>query len=420
MGRARRTSSSHETAALAVMERGVLAVMAKAPRAGQVKTRLSPPLSADEAAELAGAFLLDAVDQVRSVAGARPAIAYAPAARARSFTQSPRLRARGPARGRPRRAALPRVRGPPGRRRARGHRDRERRAHVADRGARGRPRSPRARRPRARAQRGRRLLPDGLREPCAALFADMAWSTEGVFEETMRRARALGLDVGLLPAWFDVDTPADLDRLEAALAAPASGAGPRDASSGSGGGRSRRDGGGGAPARGAGAHGALEALGAVPERAAVGHGARGLQPRRHRLGVLSARPRALARLSLGRGRHRRHLRQPPAPLLRARALERARSDPQGAALRPDRAEGNHGEDVKEYYFYLDSTPTHSYMKCLYKYPQAAFPYERAGRGEPAARPRTSPSSSCSTPASSTRTATSTSSSSTPRPAPRTS
>jgi hypothetical protein len=39
------------------------------------------------------------------------------------------------------------------------------------------------------------------------------------------------------------------------------------------------------------------------------------------------------------------------------------------------AEGNHGEDVKEYYFYLDSTPTHSYMKCLYKYPQRAYPYD---------------------------------------------
>jgi hypothetical protein len=38
------------------------------------------------------------------------------------------------------------------------------------------------------------------------------------------------------------------------------------------------------------------------------------------------------------------------------------------------AEGNHGEDVKEYYFYLDNTPTHSYMKYLYKYPQAAYPY----------------------------------------------
>jgi hypothetical protein len=53
------------------------------------------------------------------------------------------------------------------------------------------------------------------------------------------------------------------------------------------------------------------------------------------------------------------------------------------------SEGNHGEDVKEYYFYLDSTPTHSYMKYLYKYPQAAYPYDdliktnrERGRGGP--------------------------------------
>src|SRR5437763_14533605 len=39
-------------------------------------------------------------------------------------------------------------------------------------------------------------------------------------------------------------------------------------------------------------------------------------------------------------------------------------------------EGNHGEDVKELYYYLDSTPTHSYLKALYKYPQAAFPYQQ--------------------------------------------
>jgi hypothetical protein len=39
-------------------------------------------------------------------------------------------------------------------------------------------------------------------------------------------------------------------------------------------------------------------------------------------------------------------------------------------------QGNHGEDVKEYYWFLDSTPTHSYMKALYKYPQAAYPYEK--------------------------------------------
>ena len=52
-------------------------------------------------------------------------------------------------------------------------------------------------------------------------------------------------------------------------------------------------------------------------------------------------------------------------------------------------EGNHGEDVKECYFYLDNTPTHSYMKYLYKYPQAEFPYDllreengRRGKGDP--------------------------------------
>src|SRR5216110_2682358 len=51
-------------------------------------------------------------------------------------------------------------------------------------------------------------------------------------------------------------------------------------------------------------------------------------------------------------------------------------------------EGNHGEDVKEQYFYLDSTPTHSYMRALYKYPQREFPYawlveenRRRGKGD---------------------------------------
>ena len=42
-------------------------------------------------------------------------------------------------------------------------------------------------------------------------------------------------------------------------------------------------------------------------------------------------------------------------------------------------QGNHGEDVKELYYYLDGTPTHSYMRMLYKYPQAAFPYDELVR-----------------------------------------
>ena len=53
------------------------------------------------------------------------------------------------------------------------------------------------------------------------------------------------------------------------------------------------------------------------------------------------------------------------------------------------SEGNHGEDVKEYYFYLDSTPTHSYMKYLYKYPQNAYPYGDLDRNQPAPRPQRS-------------------------------
>jgi hypothetical protein len=48
--------------------------------------------------------------------------------------------------------------------------------------------------------------------------------------------------------------------------------------------------------------------------------------------------------------------------------------------------GNHGEDVKEMYYYLDSTPTHSYMKYLYKYPQRPYPYEELVR-ESASRGR---------------------------------
>ena len=192
--------------------------------------------------------------------------------------------------------------------------------------------------------------------------------------------------------------------------------------SGGPGGRPQADDGGRAAAQGGpGAQRALAALGAVPQRAPVGHGPRGLQPRRHRLGLLPPRPRPLARLSLGRGRPRRHLATTTQRLCFALALWNGR-DP----ILKERLfgltgnEGNHGEDVKEYYFYLDSTPTHSYMKCALQVPAGGVSLRAAGRGEPPARPDASPSSSCSTPASSTTTATSTSSSSTPRPTPTTS
>src|SRR6188768_2715688 len=48
-------------------------------------------------------------------------------------------------------------------------------------------------------------------------------------------------------------------------------------------------------------------------------------------------------------------------------------------------EGNHGEDVKELYYYLDATPTHSYLKYLYKYPQSAYPYEQLVTQRPSAQ-----------------------------------
>ena len=84
------------------------------------------------------------------------------------------------------------------------------------------------------------------------------------------------------------------------------------------------------------------------------------------------------------------LRRPADVLLRARAVERARPDPQGADVRARPApEGNHGEDAKEYWWYLDSTPTHSWMRWRYHYPQRPFPYDelvadngRRGRDEP--------------------------------------
>ena len=83
------------------------------------------------------------------------------------------------------------------------------------------------------------------------------------------------------------------------------------------------------------------------------------------------------------------------------------------------SEGNHGEDVKEYYFYLDSTPTHSYMKYLYKYPQAAFPYAQLVEENRRRRPARTWSMNSLTPGSSMKTVISMSLSNTPKEAWRT-
>jgi hypothetical protein len=67
------------------------------------------------------------------------------------------------------------------------------------------------------------------------------------------------------------------------------------------------------------------------------------------------------------------------------------------------SEGNHGEDVKEYYFYLDSTPTHSYMKYLYKYSRRPSSRTAASSRPTGSATSRCPSTNCSTPASSMRT-----------------
>ena len=120
---------------------------------------------------------------------------------------------------------------------------------------------------------------------------------------------------------------------------------------------------------------AVARVGTVPQRAPVGHRARGLQRRRRRLGLLPARPGAVARLSLGRGRDRGDQRRASAPVLRARLWNGVDPILKERMFGLTNSEGNHGEDAKDYWFYLDSTPTHSYLKSLYKYPQREFPYD---------------------------------------------
>ena len=128
----------------------------------------------------------------------------------------------------------------------------------------------------------------------------------------------------------------------------------------------------------------MAALGPLRQRAAVGHRPRGRQPRRRGLVALPhdhARSRAYRwgedgiagvcddeqilclALALWNGRD---------PILKERLFGLAGP------------EGNHGEDAKEYWFHLDSTPTHSYLSFLYKYPQGV-PVPRPRRDQPRAQ-----------------------------------
>ncbi len=200
----------------AVSGRQLIAIMAKAPRAGRVKTRLSPPLSRRTAAELARALLCDTVRQVKQVRRARGVIVYSPPTARRVFRRlAPTFLL---------------VAQPAG--------DLGRRLHVS---------FARLLRPGVRSavvigsdipsvptrflERALIALDDprtdvvlgptedggyyliGLKRACVDLFTGIAWGTARVFDQTLRRARARRLRVTILPRCWDIDTPEDLSRL---------------------------------------------------------------------------------------------------------------------------------------------------------------------------------------------------------------
>lgn len=194
-----------------------LAVMAKRPQAGEVKTRLCPPLTPEEAAGLAQCFLLDKLDQVRRVAYVERFLAFSPSD-AETFFRS---RAGGAF------SLLPQ----------RGTDLGERLADLSERLlTAGYPAvmivgtdSPTL--PDAVLHEAHGVLAQdradvvlgptddggyyliGLRQPRRDLFCGIAWSTDAVLRQTVAKAEAAGLRTHILPAWYDVDVASDLERL---------------------------------------------------------------------------------------------------------------------------------------------------------------------------------------------------------------
>src|SRR5262249_14291040 len=197
-----------------------VAIMAKAPWPGTVKTRLCPPLLATEAAALYRCFLLDKIATVGGLVDTRPVIAYTPDdARAEFDVLAPGfalVAQDGPDLGARLHATLAGLL-------AAGHAG----AIAVD--------SDTPTLPGGFLQQAVDCLsrpgPDvvlgptedggyyliGVRAPHRELFERMPWSTSDVLEITRRRAAAAGLRALCLPSWFDVDTPDDLERLRAML-----------------------------------------------------------------------------------------------------------------------------------------------------------------------------------------------------------
>ncbi|HZT42618.1 MAG TPA: TIGR04282 family arsenosugar biosynthesis glycosyltransferase [Chthonomonadaceae bacterium] len=200
----------------------VILVLAKQPVAGQVKTRLCPPLAVEQAAGLAEAFLHDTLANAARIDGAHVLLSHAPPEAAEWFAaQFPEM------------TCFPQTGGSLGERLvaafetawSRGYRrcvaigadspdlppDFLRAAFEALR-----PGPESADVVLGPAEDGGYTL-IGLRAAQPALFQDIPWSTGQVLDRTLAQADALGLRIHLLPEWYDVDTPADLERLRAHL-----------------------------------------------------------------------------------------------------------------------------------------------------------------------------------------------------------
>ena len=192
-----------------------LFVMAKDPRAGQVKTRLCPPLEPDVAARLYRCFLLDVLDLAAGVPGVDPVVAYSPRDAREEFSRITDGRF----------LLIPQDGADLGERLE--HTFRILFARGYDRVAALSTDSPDL--PPAYLREAFGMLDDaqvvmgpcpdggyyliGLCRPVPELFREMPWSTERVVPETVVRAVRLGLALGHLPEWHDVDTAADLQRL---------------------------------------------------------------------------------------------------------------------------------------------------------------------------------------------------------------
>ncbi len=195
-------------------------IMAKAPRAGEVKTRLCPPFSTTEAAELYRCFLLDKIEQVRTLKAVSPAISYTPVEGKAYFEELA-----------PGFVLIPQEGPDLGARLANSF------DQLFSRGYAGALAidSDTPTLPTNFLEQALDLLATpttdlvlgpsddggyyliGFRKLYHELFDGITWSTPYVMPETIRRAESKGLKVVTLPLWFDVDTPDDVERLKASL-----------------------------------------------------------------------------------------------------------------------------------------------------------------------------------------------------------